>query len=188
MRKLITFNSISLDGFFTDARGDMSWAHAGSDDPEFAAFVAGNAGSGGELLFGRVTYQMMAGYWPSPAALASAPEVARGMNALPKVVFSRTLPKAEWQNTRLVKEDLVGEVKKLKAGSGPGLVLMGSGTVIAQLTEARLVDEYQVVLCPVVLGGGRSFFEKNQLGLTLVHTRVFKNGKVLLHYQPQVSS
>lgn len=188
MRKLLCFNSVSLDGFFADARGDMSWAHAGSDDPEFAAFVAGNAGSGGELLFGRVTYQMMASYWPSPAAQASAPEVARGMNAVPKVVFSRTLPRAEWQNTRLVKEDLVGAVRQLKAGDGADLVILGSGTIIAQLTEARLIDEYRVVLCPVVIGGGRSFFQGNKLGLTLAHSRVFKNGKVLLHYQPRAAA
>lgn len=188
MRKLIAFDSISLDGFFTDARGDMSWAHAGSDDPEFAAFVAGNAGSGGELLFGRLTYQMMASYWPSPAALANAPEVARGMNAVPKVVFSRTLPRAEWQNTRLVKDDLVGAVRQLKAGEGADLVILGSGTIIAQLTEARLIDEYRLVVCPVVVGAGRTIFGGNRLGLRLTHSRAFKNGKVLLHYQPQAAS
>src|SRR5208282_6508819 len=86
MRNLVVFNSVSLDGYFTDANGEMSWAH--TQDAEFQKFVEGNAGGGGELLFGRVTYDLMAGYWPSPMAMKNDPVVAEGMNSLPKVVFS----------------------------------------------------------------------------------------------------
>src|SRR5690242_4661174 len=114
MRKLIAFNNISLDGYFTGAGGDFSWAHAGSDDPEFSAFVANNAKGGGELLFGRITYEMMASYWPTPMAAKNDPVVAKGMNAASKVVFSRTLGKASWSNTRLVKGDLAAAVRKMK--------------------------------------------------------------------------
>ena len=89
MRKLRVFESISVDGYFTDARGDMGFAHG--TDPDFAAWVGRNAGGGGELLFGRKTYEMMAAFWPTPVAAAQMPEVARGMNAATKYVVSRSL-------------------------------------------------------------------------------------------------
>src|SRR5260221_4800620 len=97
MRKLIVFNQVTLDGYVADTSGDMSWAH--KQDPEGTAFVADNAGGGGVLLFGRVTYEMMASYWPTPQAMKALPAVAEGMNRLPKVVFSRTLDKVSWRNT-----------------------------------------------------------------------------------------
>ena len=89
MRKLSVFNSVSLDGYFTDAKGDMSWAH--KSDPEFDAFTSENAKGGGTLLFGRKTYEMMVSFWPTPAAMEQMPDVAKGMNSLEKIVFSRTL-------------------------------------------------------------------------------------------------
>ena len=91
MRKLDVFNSITLDGYFTDSNGDMSWAHEGGDDPEFAAFTAGNAQGGGTLIFGRVTYELMKSFWPTEQAKRAMPEVAAGMNRMEKIVFSRTL-------------------------------------------------------------------------------------------------
>src|SRR3989304_3988652 len=96
MSKLIVFNSVTVDGYFTDKNGDMSWAH--KDDPEWNAFVAGNAKGEGILLFGRVTYELMVSFWPTPMAMELMPDVAKGMNNLPKVVFSRTLDQATWQN------------------------------------------------------------------------------------------
>lgn len=189
MRSLTVFNNVTLDGYFTGAHGDFSWAHdsgVAKPDPEFDAFVAGNATGGGELLFGRITYEMMAGYWPSPMARANDPVVAERMNALPKVVFSRTLAKASWNNTQLVKGDLLAAVRKLKAEPGDGMVVLGSGTIVAQLAAAGLIDEYTVVVNPLVLGQGRTMFEglRQPLGLKLVKTRVFENGNVLLNYTP----
>jgi dihydrofolate reductase len=107
MPRLIVFNSVTLDGYFTDKDGDMSWAHRQSD-PEWDEFVEGNASGGGVLVFGRVTYEMMKSFWPTPAALQHFPVVAERMNSLPKVVFSRTLGQADWNNTKLVKDDLAG--------------------------------------------------------------------------------
>lgn len=184
MRKLLVFNSVTVDGYFTDKNNDMSWAHAQAD-PEWNEFVAGNAQSGGEMIFGRVTYQMMEGFWPTPAAAQTFPEVAEGMNKSPKVVFSKTLDKVTWNNTRLLKGDLVDEVRKLKEESGDGLVLMGSGRIVAQLAPAGLIDEYQIVVNPLVLGDGRTMFEgvKEKLKLTLTDSRAFKNGNVLLSYK-----
>ena len=190
MRKLIVFNNITLDGYFTGRGNDFSWAHgaAHSDDADFNAFVAGNASGEGELLFGRVTYQMMASYWPTPAAQQSDPEVTAGMNRARKVVFSRSLAKAEWENTRLMKGDLVSEVRKLKQESGPGMAILGSGSIVAQLAPAGVIDEYQFVVNPVVLGAGRTQFEglKQRLALKLTHARTFRNGKVYLCYVPEV--
>ncbi len=185
MRQLTVFNSISLDGCFTDANNDMSWAH--QTDPEWQAFTNGNAKGESEVIFGRVTYQMMAGWWPSPAALKAFPQVAKAMNEMPKVVFSRTLQSAEWSNSRLVKDDLVGEVRRMKADRGPHLLLMGSGTIIAQLTQERLIDEYQIVTQPVVLGAGRSMFEgvKDRLKLKRTKERSFANGCVVAWYEPE---
>ncbi len=186
MRKLIAFNHVTLDGYFVDADGQFSWARKGNEDPEFAAFVAENASGGGELLLGRVTYNIMASFWPTPVADQHMPEVAKGMNASPKVVFSRTLDKAEWNNTRLIKGELAAEVRKLKEEDGPGMCILGSGTIVAQLAAAGLVDEYQMVLDPVALGKGRSMFEglPAPLELKMTKTRVFKNGKIFLSYEP----
>ena len=184
MRKLLVFNSVTVDGYFTDKNGDMSWAHK-EDDPEWNAFTAGNAQSGGELLFGRVTYDLMASFWPTPAAAKMFPEVAEGMNKSPKVVFSRKMGQASWNNTRVIKGDLAEEIRKLKEAPGDGLVLMGSGSIISQIALAGVIDEYQMVVNPLALGKGRTMFEgiKNQLNLTLASTRAFKNGNVLLTYK-----
>lgn len=186
MRRLSVFNNISLDGYFTGAGGDFSWAKDGMDDPEFGAFVAGNASGEGELLFGRVTYEMMASFWPTPAAEAAMPEVAAGMNRSRKIVFSRRLAKVDWQNTRLMKGELVAEVRKLKLESGPGMAILGSGSITAQLAPTGLIDEFQYVVNPVALGAGRTLFEglQQQLTLKLVRSRTFKNGKVYLCYVP----
>src|SRR4051794_33164598 len=105
MRRLTLFETISLDGYFCDRHGDMQWAHKGNDDPEFAAFVRDNATGGGVLLFGRITYEMMAAYWPTPRALEGNPVVAERMNARPKIVFSRTLGSVGWSNTTLLNDD-----------------------------------------------------------------------------------
>jgi dihydrofolate reductase len=114
MRKLIVFNHVTLDGYFTSANGDMSWAHTGNDDAEFNAFVADNASGGGKLLLGRITYELFSNYWPTPIAIKNYPIVAKGMNNMQKVVFSRTLDKAAWNNTKLLKGDIVSEMRKLK--------------------------------------------------------------------------
>jgi dihydrofolate reductase len=183
MRKLSVFNQVSLDGFIADASGDMSWAH--KDDPEWNDFVAGNAKGGGELVFGRVTYQQMASFWPTPFAEEAMPEVAAGMNSLPKVVFSKTLAKADWNNTRLFKKDVPGSMKQLKREPGKGLVVMGSASIVSELAAADLIDSYQLIINPIVLGAGKSMFQglHEKLGLKLGKTRVFQNGNVLLSYE-----
>jgi dihydrofolate reductase len=185
MPKLIVFNSVSLDGYFTDATSDMSWAHNAKKDPEFDAFVQNNAKGDGILVFGRKTYELMASFWPTPQAMQMDPVVANGMNNLSKVVFSRTLDKASWKHTRVVKSDLPAEIRKIKKEPGKDLVILGSGSLVSQLTQEGLIDEYQFVMIPIVLGAGRTLFDgvKQKLPLKLTKTRPFANGNVLLHYQ-----
>ena len=186
MRKLVVFNNVTLDGYFAGINGDFSWAHSGNDDVEFNAFVAENASGGGQLLFGRITYELMASYWPTPNAIKNDPIVAEGMNSMPKVVFSRTLDKVSWSNTKLVKGDIASEVRKLKEEPGKGMAILGSGSIVSQLAPEGLIDEYQLLVNPVVLGTGRTMFDgiKEKLNLKLTKTRTFGNGKVFLCYEP----
>jgi dihydrofolate reductase len=182
MRKLHVFDNVSLDGFFVDAQGDMTWAHR--PDEEWNAFASSNASGDGELLFGRVTYEMMAAFWPTPQAAQRLPAVAAGMNAMRKFVFSRMLDTVSWQNTTLLKGDLASEVRQLKRQPGPDIVILGSGSIVSQLTAAGLIDEYQIVVNPIVLGTGRTLFEsvRARVSLKLTKVRSFQNGNLVLWY------
>jgi len=183
MARLCSFTMLSLDGCYADANGDMRWAHA--SDPEAKAFAAENAKSNGVLVFGRITYQMMASYWPTELAAKNDAAVAEGMNRMPKVVFSKTLRSAEWSGTTIASGELVGEVKKLKQGK-LDLVVLGSGTLVGALAQAGLIDEYQLLVNPLVLGDGRRLFAgvTGMPRLALESTRRFENGNVFLRYRP----
>jgi dihydrofolate reductase len=186
MRRLIVFNQVTLDGYFAGRNGDIGWAHRDRNDAEWNAFVEGNAKGGGTLLFGRITYELMASYWPTPLALANDPVVAERMNNLPKVVFSRTLDKPSWSNTKLVKTGMEAAIRKMKTEPGPDMAILGSGSIVSQLAQQGVIDEYQIVVVPVVLGNGRTMFEGvgKKLTLKLARTRPFANGSVLLCYEP----
>lgn len=184
MRKLSVFNNVSLDGYFTDGHGDMSWAHKA--DPEWLEFTRGNARGGGTMIFGRVTYDLMIQYWPTPLAAQNNAAVAERMNNLSKIVFSHTLDEVTWNNTRLIKDDVVGHVRQLKNEPGDDIVIIGSGTIVSQLTEAELIDDYKIVVVPVILGSGRTLFEGVSGMPTLRRTlaRSFENGNMYLCYEP----
>jgi dihydrofolate reductase len=184
MRRLCVFNNISLDGYFTDANSDMSWAHR--HDAEFNEFTQSNAQGGGTLVFGRVTYDLMTRFWPTPMAMQSFPIVADRMNNAQKIVFSRTIDSASWNNTKVIKGNIVAEMQRLKQQPGGDMVIMGSGSIVPQLTEAGLIDEFQIVLCPIILGAGRTLFGgvATRPALKRTHARTFKNGNVFLRYEP----
>ncbi len=184
MPTLSSFISLSLDGCYSDANGEMNWAH--TQDAEQQAFTESNARRGGRLVFGRTTYEMMASFWPTPAAAQMMPEVAKEMNAVGKIVFSRKMKSAAWQNTT-VRADLIAGVRSLKADGDRPLVILGSGKIVAQLIEAGLLDELQVMLVPVSLGGGKRLFDgvKRQVGWKTIETRSFRgNGNTFLRYRP----
>lgn len=151
MSRLSVFNLVTLDGYFAGPGGDISWHNV---DPEFQELANEASNSGNRLLFGRVTYELMAAYWPTPEAIKDDPVVARGMNSAEKIVFSRTLKNVDWNNTRLVTDDMLAEVRRLKQGSGKDLTILGSGSIVAQLAQEGLIDEFEILLNPVVLGQG----------------------------------
>jgi dihydrofolate reductase len=190
MRKLIVFNLVSLDGYIADARGDMSWGHRDVKDVEWSSFIADNARGGGGLIFGRTTYELMVGYWPTSHAKQSFPEVAQHMNSVPKYVFSRTLPGSIWNNTKVCKGDLAVQILKLKREAGADLAILGSGSIVSQAAQAGLVDEFQMVVNPLALGRGKTMFDTldGKLPLRLTKTRVFGNGNVLLCYSPALGT
>jgi dihydrofolate reductase len=183
MRKVTVFNLMTIDGYFSGQDGDISWHNV---DEEFQELAEQTSNSGDTLLFGRVTYELMVRYWPTQEAIRNDPVVAAGMDNAEKIVFSRTLEKVDWNNTRLVKNDLPAEVRKLKQQSENDLTVLGSGSIVSQLTQVGLIDEYQILLNPVVIGKGKTMFEgiKQKINLRLTKTRRFKNGNILLHYEP----
>ena len=183
MSKLFSFNMVTLDGFFEGPNGEIDWHNV---DGEFNEFAINQLNTVAVLLFGRVTYQMMASYWPTPLALEDDPIVAGLMNRLPKLVFSRTLTKAEWNHTRMIKDHLAEEISQLKQQPGKDLALFGSANLLATLMQLDLIDEHRIMVNPIVLGGGHPLFKpaKDRLDLKLVQTRAFGNGNVLLCYQP----
>jgi len=183
MRRLTVFNNVSLDGYFTSATSSVDWAYQ-ADDPDWNAFIRDNAKESGAIVMGRITYEMMVGWWPTAAAKAADPAVAEGMNGAEKIVFSRTLRQTTWSNTRFMAVDPASAVRGLKQAAGDDMVILGSGTIVAQLADADLIDSYQLVVNPVVLGAGRTMFEgvNGPRSLGLAETRTFRNGKVVMTY------
>ncbi len=182
MRKVFVSNLISLDNKIARPNGDLDWFGV---DQEYFDYTATEATRRDLILFGRATYQGMESYWTSKEAADSDPVVTGQMNNTNKLVFSRTLKSADWQNTRLVNDDLVGEITRLKQQPGKDIAIFGSGTIVSQLTEAGLIDEYQIVVNPVILGSGVPNFSgiTHKIGLNLVDAKTFKNGVVLLKYE-----
>jgi len=184
MAKLSMFVFTSLDGYYKGPNEDISWHRHGPEENQFAAeSMSGHS----TLLFGRKTYAMMAGYWPTPAAKTNDPIVASGMNHARKIVFSRTLQGTTWDNTQLIKDDLIQTIKNLKATEENDMTILGSGTIVAQLAEAGLIDYYSIMIDPVILGNGSSLFAgmNHFQNLQLVATRNFSSGCVLLNYVPE---
>jgi dihydrofolate reductase len=180
LRKLIMWNLMTLDGFFEGRKSwDIDW-HDSVWGEELEGFSAEHAKSIGMLLFGRVTYEGMASFWPKEKG-----EIADFMNSVPKVVFSRTMAQAEWNNSKLVKGPAEEEVAKLKEQPGKDLFIFGSANLSGSLTQKGLIDEYRLCLAPVVLGGGNPLFKESpeRLKLKLVEARPLKSGGVILYYQ-----
>ena len=182
MRKLTVYNFITLNGMYKGDDNDISWHRHGEEEVQFstASLAADNI-----LLFGRVTYEMMASWWPTPMAAEAYPKVASQMNSAEKVVFSNIIEEPKWNNTRVISGNIVEQVRQLKQQPGRDMTILGSGSIVSQFAEAGLVDEYQIMIDPVVLGTGTPIFNgfKGCLALELIGHRVFKSGVVLLSYK-----
>lgn len=188
MGKLQVFNFITLNGYYKGSKEDIAWhkQNAGEDEQDFASE---GAQSGSILLFGRTTYDMMSGFWPTEAAYHVMPKVADGMNKSEKIVFSRRLRKAHWNNTRIISKNITDAVLKLKK-EGKIMTILGSGSIVSQFADAGIIDEYQFLIDPVAIAKGTTLLKgiKNELHLQLVNSKVFKSGSILLCYTPRKNS
>jgi dihydrofolate reductase len=184
MRKMILMMSVSLDGFFEGPNREIDW---GMVDDELHRHFNEQLGSMGAFLDGRVTYELMAGFWPTagtdPSSTEPMVEFARIWLDMPKIVYSRTLKRADW-NTTIVREVVPEEVMELKAQPGGDMVL-GGADLAATFMRHDLIDEYRVYVHPVVIGKGKPLFPPSDasIDLRLVESRRFGNGVVLLRYQ-----
>jgi dihydrofolate reductase len=180
MRKIFLFMNISLDGYFEAPGHDISGFHT-----DFEAFSSGESQEVDTLLFGHRTYEMMK-FWSTPAAQETAPEIAKFMNEKLKFVASHTPFEPGWDNVRVISGDVLAAVKVLKEQPGKNIIILGSNSLCVSLMQAGLVDEFQVVVNPVVFGAGTPLFAgiPQKAELTLTDTRRFKSGAVLLTYHP----
>jgi dihydrofolate reductase len=181
MRKLFWQMNVTLDGFMEGPNRELDYT-AGFADPDFDRYATEMLQSIDAILLGRRTYQLFADYWPS----AAGPDADR-MNQLPKVVFSRTLETVDWNNSRLVTANVAEEVATLKQQPGKDLALFGSADLAATLIRLGLIDEYRILVTPVVLGSGTPVFKglKDRIALKLLNARTWSSGMVALFYQPQ---
>jgi dihydrofolate reductase len=189
MGKISVFNHVTADGFFAGPNGEIDWFKVIKKDEEWERYTHGQATSGsGMLMFGRATYEMMKSFWPTPEAIRDDPAMAKAVNTTPKIVFSRTLAKAEegpnWINISLLKEIKPEEILGLKEKEE--ITILGSGTIVRQLANLGLIDELNLVVVPYLMGAGKPLFKDvRPTNLELLEARTFKNGIVLLRYQPE---
>lgn len=182
---ITSFTIVSVDGYFAGPNGEIDWFK--NADEEDRLFSAESAKGSGTLVFGRTTYEMMASYWPTAGAARDDPVTARALNNAPKIVFSKTMEPVRdrpvWKNVRVVREINPAEIAALKEKGDIGI--LGSGSIVRQFSNLGLIDEYSLLIVPVVLGAGKYLFgDVKKIDLKLTGSRVFKNGKVLLKYRP----
>jgi dihydrofolate reductase len=178
MCKIIVSNLVSLDGFFEGPNNELDWHVI---DTEFFDYAKDMLRAADTLVFGATTYEMMAAYWPT----APPDEIADKMNGLPKIVFSQTLQKVDWNNSRLIRNNAGEEISKLKQQPGKDILILGSATLASSLLQLGLIDEYRVILNPVLIGQGKPLFRgiTEKIRMKLLSAKVFGSGVVLLRYE-----
>ena len=184
MRKLSVFNFVTLNGYFKGPGEDVSWHK--NDDPQKNEYAETSLQHDSTLLFGRVTYEMMKSFWPTPNAMKLMPVMAEGMNKAKKIVFSNTLKTADWNNTTIIKGDIFQQVWQMKQEEGNDMTILGSGSIITQFAEKGLIDQYQFMIDPIAIGDGTPIFKniKHNLELKLTDSKIFDSGVVVLTYKP----
>jgi len=182
MRNIIVSNLVSVDGMFSGPNDELDWFVWNEETADYVKALFREVDT---LMFGRVTYELMADYWPQ--ATDEDPIIADMMNNLPKVVFSRTLDKVDWHNSRIVSGDIPAEVARLKKQPGKDMVIFGSGSIVSILSQQGLIDDYRLFINPVILGNGKAHISglTRKINLQLVETRIFSTGVVLLRYRPK---
>ena len=183
MSKLSAFLFLTLNGFYKGPEEDISWHNHGEEETRFSEEMLSLDNI---LIFGRKTYEMMADFWTTDMAYEMSPTVADGMSSAEKIVFSRqAIPDEIWENSRFITDDLIESVRRLKQTEQKNMTILGSGTIVSQLASHNLIDEYQIMIDPVVLDHGTPLFAGTQhaINLKLTETRPFPDGTVLLTYQ-----
>lgn len=193
MRKLNAALFITLDGVVEAPGGESTlppeargWSMPFSND-EVGQVIAGAMADSDAMLLGRQTYQDFASYWPN---VPEDDSFGQFMNNQTKYVVSTTLDRVEWKNSHLIKGDIVAELSKLKQQPGKDISIVGSGTLACSLIEADLVDELQLMLCPVVLGVGKRLFDDTHFhkSMKVLETKSFSSGMIYLRLQPEKKS
>jgi len=185
MRKLVLFMHMSLDGFAADANRQLNFLTYDKELQDWADELVKTVGS---PVYGRTTYQLMESYWPTvlndPDEDQRSREHAQWVENVPKIVFSKTLSEASWNNTRLIKDNVAEEINKLKQQPGKDLVIFGSPGLSANLMNLGLIDEFKLTIHPIILGDGISVFTNNNTKskLKLLDSKTLKSGVVTLHY------
>lgn len=196
-RSIVTYTQVSADGFFADPEGGLDWVVS---DPEVHARAVQGMPHTDLMLFGRKTYQMFAGFWPQ--ALKNLEEagphgadkrdpaftaMARWLNDTKKLVASRSLQRADWSNSELCRDFDAAKVRQIKESAGKSILIFGSGSLVSQLAEWGAVDEYRFLVCPVLLGRGRTLLGNmaQRLALELMEAQSFPTGNVMLTYRPR---
>lgn len=184
MSTISTFTQISIDGYFAGPNGEIDWFKNVERDDEYNRYIGQSASSRSTLLMGRTTYEMMKSFWPTEQARQMDPHMASVMNESPKVVVSKSLKDPGWKNVRILREITRHEIKKLK--SDDDVTILGSGSIVQQLSNLGLIDEFFLVHIPVVLGGGKSLFDDVQRKpMKLNESKSFGNGIVVTKYAPR---
>jgi dihydrofolate reductase len=179
--------NVTLDGYMSGRNCELDW-HFNYWNEEMADHACHQLAKIDTILLGRVTYTAMAQYWPYQAFNLSFPRehiaFADMMNSHLKIVFSKTLQRTSWNNSRLVKKDFRTEISRLKKQEGKDIIIYGSGKLVASLMEAGLIDEYELWVHPVLLGEGKALFTglHNMHTLKLLNTTPFGSGVVILSY------
>ena len=181
MRKVFLFMMTTLDGYFEGPDHDISWHNAGNE--EFAKFANDQLDETDTLIFGRRTYELMAGFWPSEETMKAEPETATRMNSLHKVAFSRSPMHTNWQNTES-STNVVQKMQELKNAPGKDIAVLGSSNLGRTLIKEDLLDEVRIMINPVIIGKGTPLFDGTDkvLRFTLKTSRNFESGNVLLTY------
>ncbi|MFA7419216.1 MAG: dihydrofolate reductase family protein [Melioribacteraceae bacterium] len=188
MGKISVFNFVSVDGFFAGPDGEIDWFKTAAIDEEWNNYSHKQAtADNSTLIFGRTTYEMMKNYWPTAEAIKNDPSMANVLNNSRKIVFSTTLKSTgeglNWKNITLLQRIDPEEISKLKKNED--MTILGSGSIVQQFLNLDLIDEYSLVIAPIILGAGKLFFKNvKRKDLKLVETKAFRNGIVFIKYQP----
>jgi len=193
MKKIFVHMIVSLDGYINGPDGEMNLHFV---DDEFEDYINNLLKSIDGMIYGRKSFELLSQYWPTAAENPDAAadpsnpekhiEAAHMMNELPKYVVSKTIKKAEWNNSHIISENLYGEISKLKNETGKDIALFAGGETASNFIRLNLIDELRIVLNPVVFGGGSPLFRGgyDRINLKLLKTKKFQSGAIVLYYKP----